>query len=167
MAVACGFQRMVRQQRRECSAFHVDVGVRVGRRSFYSWQNCVTVIVMFNVVIAVAANAAVDYPPTPVIVTDVPYWSYLIPLGIALVGAIQVLGLAMINRRINSHKVAIVDRISEAKESVVDLERQINSNLDRQIQQAVIAAIAKERENVAKALLRDITDAMTTQKEKT
>lgn len=59
-------------------------------------------------------------------------------LAIAIVGAIQAIGVAFINSRVN-------DMVNTQVHSVDGLERKINSNMERQIRQAIAAAIAEER----------------------
>jgi hypothetical protein len=88
-------------------------------------------------------NEAVAAP-----VAAVPYWTYLIPVFIAIVGCIQVWGLAYIGRRIDKGTEATnrgtvaTDRATAA---VNGMEQQINSNMEKQIKQAISEAIAQER----------------------
>jgi hypothetical protein len=71
----------------------------------------------------------------------VPYWTYLIPVFIALVGCIQVWGLAYISRRIDRGTIAT----EKTTAAVNTMEAQINSNMEKQIRQAIAEAIAQER----------------------
>jgi hypothetical protein len=74
-------------------------------------------------------------------VAIVPYWTYLIPVFIAIVGCIQVWGLAWIGRQIERGTKATED----TTKAVNGMEQQINSNMEKQIKQAIAEAIARER----------------------
>lgn len=77
--------------------------------------------------------------PSELPVFSQPYWVAII---ISVISAVQVLGVAFVNRQVQS-----TVRVSTGamKESVDILERQINSNMARQINQAISEAIARER----------------------
>ena len=93
----------------------------------------------------------VMYAPVPAVaaVAPVPYWTYLVPIFSAMILCIQVLGLAYISYKTATNKTEIVKAVDETKESVVVLEKQINSNLEKQIQASIEKAIANERLRVA------------------
>src|ERR1043166_1885567 len=79
------------------------------------------------------------------VVAPVPYWSYLIPVVTALIATIQVLGLAYIGVKMGDVKqgVAVVSqKVDEGKQATTVLEKQINSNLEKQIKQAIAEALA-------------------------
>lgn len=89
-------------------------------------------------------------------VAVVPYWTYLVPVAIAFIGLVNTLGLAYITAKFSKGKAEIVTGIDqtkkaveESKEAVVVLEKQINSNLDKQIRASIAEAIATERLRVS------------------
>ena len=90
----------------------------------------------------------VIYAPVPpvAIVPPVPYWSYWV---LPLIICIQTLGVAYFGMRAEQNKKEIHVAVDETKESVVVLEKQINSNLEKQIQASIEKAIANERLRVA------------------
>jgi hypothetical protein len=85
-------------------------------------------------------NEAVTAP-----VAVAPYWTYLIPVFIAIVGCVQVWGLAWLGQRVNKGTEA-TNRTTTA---INDMEHQINSNMEKQIKQAIAEAIAQERLRVS------------------
>jgi hypothetical protein len=74
---------------------------------------------------------------------------------IAVIGACQALGVAWLNNRIQTAEKAQVAKIEQVAgmqvESIDGLEKKINSNMERQIYQAIGEAIARERLQVEKA----------------
>ncbi len=74
--------------------------------------------------------------------TSVPYWSYLIPVVTAFFALVQVLGLAYITAKFGPAKQEVIGKIAETKNAVEVLEKQINSNLEKQIKQAISEALA-------------------------
>ena len=110
-------------------------------------------------------------------VAEIPYWTYLIPVLIAAIGAGQTIVMAIIAQRVkgakeslqntllDSRSISKDDRASKANEAKKDnqdtkdavniLEKQINSNLERQIEASINKAIADERLRVAGLLEPD------------
>ena len=74
-------------------------------------------------------------------VARVPYWTYLIPVIIAFFSLVQVLGLAWIGTKVD----ATTEQQAKTTSAVVTMEKQINSNMERQIRQAISEALAQER----------------------
>lgn len=70
-----------------------------------------------------------------------PHWTHLVPVFIAIISLVQVFGLAWLSMKVGNTNAAVQDTTV----AVNKMEEQINSNMERQIRQAIGEALAKER----------------------
>lgn len=90
-----------------------------------------------------------------VIVAKVSWWVHLVPVFVAIIGLIQAAGFLWVGNSVQHTTSAVIgvksavagveEKVTDTTRAVDQMEKQINSNMERQIKSAIEEAIAKYR----------------------